>query len=200
MHTYSVYMLSIYTEVQERLRSELRSLSLDKLSIDDLDSLPYFSAVISEVMRTHTEIKALTPRLVPAGGYWIPQHISGQSTFLPAGTVVSSAREALHLNEEIFPQPLSFWPERWLESADPKLAGKAQPQEMRNHLWYFGSGTHGCVAREYALYGETKLQFYMESADAVEIKMLLAATYMEFSTSIDCPDGIAYDEYVYPPA
>lgn len=153
MHTYSVYILSIYTEVQERLQSELRSLSLDTLSLDDLDSLPFFNAVMSEVMRTHTEIKALTPRVVPDGGFWIPQHITGKSTFLPAGTVVSSAREALHLNEEVFPQPLSFWPERWLESADAKLAGKTKPQEMRNHLWYFGSGTHGCVAREYALYG-----------------------------------------------
>lgn len=38
----------------------------------------------------------------------------------------------------------------------------------------------------------------MASADSAEIKMLLAATYMEFSTSIvDYPEGIAYDEYVY---
>jgi hypothetical protein len=38
----------------------------------------------------------------------------------------------------------------------------------------------------------------MEGADVPEIKMLLAATYMEFSTTIvDCPEGIAYDEYVH---
>lgn len=156
MHTYSVYILSIYTDVQERLRSELRSLSLDTFSIDDLGSLSFFNAVVSELIRTHTEIKALTPRLVPEGGYWIPRHITGQYIFLPAGTVVSSTREALHLNEDVFPQPLSFWPERWLKSSetvDPKLAGKIQPKEMRNHLWYFGSGAYGCVAREYALYG-----------------------------------------------
>lgn len=41
-------------------------------------------------------------------------------------------------------------------------------------------------------------QFCMESADGSEIKMLLAATYMEFSTSVvDYPEGIAYDEYVH---
>ncbi|KAJ5146147.1 uncharacterized protein N7515_000711 [Penicillium bovifimosum] len=191
VHTYSVYMLSIYTDVQERIREELRSLSLDTLSIDGLDSLPFFNAVVSEIMRTHTEVKALTPRQVPDAGYLIPQHITGQSTFLPAGTVVSSTREALHSNADIFPQPLCFWPERWMgssESVNHKLAGKIQPQELRNHLWYFGSGTYGCVAREYALY---------------EIKMLLAATYMEFSTIVvDCPKGIVYDErqVLFPPA
>ncbi|KAJ5775782.1 cytochrome P450 [Penicillium nucicola] len=156
VHTYSVYILSIYTDIQERLRSELKPFSLDTLSIDDLDSLPFFNAVVCELMRTHTEVKALTPRLIPDGGYWIPRHITGQSIFLPAGTVVSSTREALHLNEEIFPQSLCFWPERWLDNkefVDPRLSGRIQPQEMRNHLWYFGSGTHGCVAREYALYG-----------------------------------------------
>ncbi|KAJ5542085.1 hypothetical protein N7535_004505 [Penicillium sp. DV-2018c] len=190
VHTYTVYMLSIYTDVQERLRAELRSLSLDTLSIDDLDSLPFFNAVVFELTRTHTEVKALTPRVVPEGGYWIPPHITGKTTFLPAGTVVSSTREALHSNEDIFPRPSCFWPERWIgssESVNSKLAGKIRPQEMINHLWYFGSGTYGCVAREYALY---------------EIKMLLAATYMEFSTTIvNCPEGIAYEErpVLFPP-
>lgn len=157
MHTYSVYILSIYHDVQDRLRSELKPLSLDTLSMEDLDSLPFFNAVVSELMRTHTEIRALTPRLVPDGGCWIPRNITGHSIFLPGGTVISSTREALHLNEVIFPRPLCFWPERWLERSEPKdtkLAGKTQQQDMRSSLWYFGSGSYSCVAREYALYGE----------------------------------------------
>jgi hypothetical protein len=162
VHTYAVYTMSLYSDIQDRLRKELSQLSLQTLSIDDLDKLPFFDAVVLELMRTHTEVKSLTPRIIPQTVFSICLKSKNNTPcILPPGTVISSTREHLHQDPAVFPQPLSFWPERWLGTSEahpqPCPVDSIKMGEMRNRLWYFGSGIHSCVARQYALYGSYRI-------------------------------------------
>jgi cytochrome P450 len=67
----------------------------------------YLEACIKENLRLHPIASEMGRRTgtewVNLGGYDLPPH-----------TVVSASYRALHRNGEFWPQPLRFWPERWL--------------------------------------------------------------------------------------
>jgi len=61
-------------------------------------------------------------------------------TFFPPGTVISCTPYSLHLNPAVFPDPLTFQPERWLEPTE----------EMVRDAIPFGLGPRQCIARNLA--------------------------------------------------
>jgi hypothetical protein len=70
---------------------------------------------------------------VPAGGW------KYKSYSFPEGTSVGISAWQLHQEESIFPNPLSFDPERWLE---PNVT-----DDMLNNFFAFGKGTRACIAQ-----------------------------------------------------
>lgn len=68
----------------------------------------YLNACIKENLRLHPIASEMGRRtgkeFVNLMGYELPPH-----------TVVSASYRNLHLNGEYWPQPMRFWPERWLE-------------------------------------------------------------------------------------
>ena len=69
--TWALYYLSLYPEMQERLRTEALNeldfpLDLNSAtSLDKIDNLPYLDAVVHEVLRLHAAFP-LTPRVAAA--------------------------------------------------------------------------------------------------------------------------------------
>lgn len=120
--------------VQEKLHRELRE-NPDK----SLDKLPYLEAVIWEGLRCFPAIPMSLPRYVPAGG----RVLDGYR--LPGGTIVSAQAYSIHrLNEDVFPAPEKFEPERWL---DPE--GDAERKRLQ---FAFAAGGRGCIGKQYVIF------------------------------------------------
>ncbi|KAK4941990.1 hypothetical protein LTR10_018171 [Elasticomyces elasticus] len=83
-------------------------------SFADKPSLPYIDAVVKEVLRW---------RPVSAGG--IPHAVTQDDEYLgyriPKGATVIGNHWSIHLDENIFPEPMRFRPERWLENPNLPL-------------------------------------------------------------------------------
>lgn len=56
---------------------------------------------------------------------------------VPRGTPMSMSAMLMHHNEEVFPQPLVFRPERWLDAGERRRAER--------FLVNFSRGTRACV-------------------------------------------------------
>jgi cytochrome P450 family 135 len=91
----------------------------------------YLDAVVKETLRLCPPVPVVVRRLL------VPMKLGGYS--LPAGTTVAPCVYLIHRNEEIYPNPRHFLPERFLE------------QPPGTYTWIpFGGGTRRCLAASYA--------------------------------------------------
>ncbi|KAJ4264776.1 hypothetical protein NW762_005019 [Fusarium torreyae] len=121
------------------------------------DELQILDAVLNEGLRCFPAIPMSLPRYVPQGG----RVIDGFS--LPEMTVVSCQAMSVHrINDDVFPDPDKFYPERWLE-----VEGDA---DRRRHQWAFSSGGRGCIGKHLAM---------------AEMKTLLRDVYSRYETEPD---------------
>jgi hypothetical protein len=133
-----------------------------------IDALPLLNAIVMETLRLHSPIPGIEPRISP--------HVPGGSTLgsysnIPGGVRVSAMPYALHRNEDVFPEPESFNPSRWL----PSHTSEEQLKEMNRWFWAFGSGGRMCIGSHLA---------------TQEIKLLVAAIYSNWTTEIVDDEGI----------
>lgn len=99
------------------------------------DELTLLDAVLNEGLRCFPAIPMSLPRYVPQGG----RVIDGFS--LPEKTVVSCQSFSVHrINDDVFPDPDKFYPERWLETE-----GDADRRRLQ---WAFSSGGRGCIGKQ----------------------------------------------------
>ncbi|KAL4743985.1 cytochrome P450 [Aspergillus similis] len=124
-----IWYLVKYPEIYTNLRTALQNNPPDS----DPLSTPYLRAVVREGLRLSWANPIRLPRSVPAGGW------KYKSYFFPAGTSVGVSAWQLHQEENVFPNPLSFSPERWLE---PNVT-----DDMLNNFFAFGKGTRACIAQ-----------------------------------------------------
>lgn len=159
--TYLAWELSRRPCAQARLRQELKALMPPSSgSLPDpkeLDRLPYMHAVVQETLRLHAAIPGPQPRVTPfpAGaelggedeGRGRASSSSSSSSFtIPPNVRVSASAHVLHRNPEVFPDPETWLPERWLE-------GEGEGERERNRwFWAFGSGGRMCVGSNLAIY------------------------------------------------
>ncbi|OIW26674.1 cytochrome P450 [Coniochaeta ligniaria NRRL 30616] len=149
--------------VQDKLFEELSTIShafdphTMTAPIADLDNLPYLEAVIKEGLRWRPPVPMTLFRTVPKGE---SKDISGWT--IPSGTVVGSQAYSLHRNPKVFDNPDVFDPDRWFTEDQEKS------RAMKAHYWPFSSGARHCLGHNIA---------------TVEMKMLIAAVYMYYTTS-----------------
>lgn len=119
-----------------KLKKELAVATPDPNSLPTLaevEKLPYLSAVIQESIRLHPGATMRGSRVSPDE----PLHyIDGHSIDwnIPPGTPVSMSATLIQTNPQIFPDPLEFRPERWLEN--PRLD---------RYLLAFSKGSRICL-------------------------------------------------------
>lgn len=101
--------------------------------------LPYLGAVIKEAMRLHPSVGLILEREVPKGG----TSVCGKH--IPAGTTIGINAWVLHRNPQVFPDPDSFIPERWLDGSTEKL------KEMEQSFFSFGAGSRTCIGKNISL-------------------------------------------------
>lgn len=154
--TYVYYELSRKPQAQKKLQEELLSLGNGVLHGSDedfpasnkIDSLPYLHAVITEVLRLHPVVGGGQPRLTPLGQVTK----IGQYPDIPGGVRVQSSALVLHQNPQVFPDPESFQPERWMPAADNEK--RPGDSDRDRWFWAFGSGSRMCVGSNLAVLGK----------------------------------------------
>ncbi|KAH7916497.1 cytochrome P450 [Hygrophoropsis aurantiaca] len=137
---YGFQHLADHPEILAKIREEqyrVRDGDLEKpMTLEIIADSPYLMAFVKESMRVKPPVTMVPYKATKA----FP--ISPDYT-VPAGSmVIPSFYNSLH-DPEVFPDPDSLTPERWL---DPESSANTNP---RNYL-VFGSGPHKCIGIEYA--------------------------------------------------
>ncbi|KAF2763202.1 cytochrome P450 [Pseudovirgaria hyperparasitica] len=169
--TYLFYELSQNLELQSRLRAELLSLPnsltftfsvpISTVKPPDpkaLDALPMLDAIIHETLRRWPSVPGAQPRVTPSPACTLAGYKN-----IPAGTRVQSYAYCLHRNADVFPDPETWRPERWLNASPTQLA------DMRRWFWAFSSGGRMCIGSNIAMFS---------------MKHIVAALYTNFRTEI----------------
>ncbi|XP_060652620.1 cytochrome P450 6a2-like isoform X2 [Drosophila nasuta] len=137
--SYALYELSQHQDIQDKLREHINSVLQQhegKLTYESIKAMDYLDQVISETLRLYTivpflERKALKDYVVPGH----PKHV------IPKGITVYIPAAAYHRDEDLYPDPMKFDPERF----------SAEQVANRNSVeWLpFGDGPRNCVGMRF---------------------------------------------------
>jgi len=133
-----VLAMVLHPEVQARAFAELdKVVGRDRLpEFTDRSCLPYIEAIIMEVLRWHPAV----PQGVP---HATEQDVIYGDYFIPKGAMILGNTWGIFHNEEDYPEPEKFKPERHL-AAD----GTVIPDPLL--VYAFGFGTRRCPGRHFA--------------------------------------------------
>lgn len=124
--------------IRDALRSELYSSSstsdADTPELRALEKLPYLTAVIMESMRLAPAMATRSARIAQDKGL-----VYGEYQ-IPAGTPVGMTVHLMHQNEDEYPEPERFLPERWMEPDPWHIGGRT--------FVPFGKGKRGCLGMQ----------------------------------------------------
>ncbi|EEA20930.1 hypothetical protein TMatcc_000933 [Talaromyces marneffei ATCC 18224] len=129
----TTYHISANPTIRLQLFNELKTAIPDPdnlPSLPELEKLPYLSAVIHEGLRlanpvTHRIIRQYPDKAFDYQGYLIPPN-----------TIVGMSPNLVHFNEDKFPEPQVFKPERWLGPDNARL---------QRYLISFSRGPRACL-------------------------------------------------------
>ncbi|KAF7919254.1 hypothetical protein EAE99_008556 [Botrytis elliptica] len=132
------------------LRDELKSVMQDRYAracLKDLEGLPFLNAVTNEGLRLSYGVSTRLPRISP---YEVMMYKDWE---IPAGTPVSMTSVHMHQNPDIFPDPLTFNPYRWLTTSCPTnnssttapLQTLTPDKTLEKYLVAFGKGSRSCA-------------------------------------------------------
>ena len=129
------YLLSQNPDAEARLHTELDSVLGDKLpTMDDLRRLEYTERVLTESMRCYPPVWVMGRRSL--GSYKVGEYT------IPAGSIVLVSQYVMHHNEQYYPEPFKFDPDRWTpenRAARPKYS-----------YFPFGGGPRLCIGEQFA--------------------------------------------------
>ena len=123
-----------------RLAAELEEAVPDVAAFppwEQLEKLPFLTAVIREALRLSYGTSQRMPRAYPNGT------LQYADWTIPKGAMLSMDNYAVSHDETIFPQSFSFRPERWLD--DPKAPDGRQ---LTRYMVSFGKGTRSCTGMQ----------------------------------------------------
>ncbi|KAK4142258.1 putative cytochrome P450 [Dichotomopilus funicola] len=125
-------------EVQARLKAELAEAMPDPGQIlpwVELEKLPYLMGVVQESLRVSYGQVQRIPRVNRLHAWKFKDWV------IPPGIPVGMDAYHMHTNPEVFPDPLAFKPERWLNDA----RGPGGRHPLTNYLVPFGRGSRVCL-------------------------------------------------------
>lgn len=112
---------------------------------ESTNHLPYMQAAIKEGIRIHPSVGLLLERHVPRGGSVIcGKHIAEE-------TIVGINAWVTQHDQDVFPNPDAFQPERWMDASEEEL------KIMEQSFFAFGAGTRTCIGRHIAVMEMAKI-------------------------------------------
>jgi len=107
----TIYLLTKWKRAGAKLRQELDEVFDDSATVlpyDSVKNLPYLRACVDEAMRMRPPLRGGLPRVTPPEGMMIGKE------WIPGGTTVSVPTYTLHHDPDLFEDPWTYKPERWL--------------------------------------------------------------------------------------
>lgn len=162
------FYLARKPEIQNRLAQEILSTFANTSEIrsgEALQSCTHLHAFIQEALRMTPPVSAEPSREVLDGGTTVDGH------FFPGGVNVSTGLYCLSYNQDIFPQPFVFRPERWMvEHSSAESVALAE-----SGLCAFSHGSRGCPGKNLAW---------------LEMKLVMAKVIFNFEIKPDATNDI----------
>ncbi|KAI2723043.1 hypothetical protein CBS147354_5529 [Penicillium roqueforti] len=104
-----LFLLLDTPHVLDRVRKELAQHMPrpdSRISLAELEAIPYFSAMITEGVRLSHVVSSCIPRYAPE------EELKYKDWTIPPGTSVMQSYYLLHTDPTIFPEPYTFEPQR----------------------------------------------------------------------------------------
>jgi cytochrome P450 len=142
-----MYCLAKHPEKLSKLRDELadalpNNSGTDVPSYQQVRDLPYLRACLDEAMRLRPSLSPGLQRETPAEGVAI------DGEWIPGNTMVSVSPFIAHRDPNVFPNPTSFVPERWLEE---------KSKDFSKYILTFSAGGRICIGKNIAYLEQTLL-------------------------------------------
>ncbi|PVG01510.1 cytochrome P450 [Serendipita vermifera] len=152
--TWGLFSLAIHKPIQDRLRQELRTISTDFPSMEELNSLPYLDAVVREILRYHSVVlgtvrAATEDDVIPLETEFIDRHGKTRNSInVRKGDSIFISIVVVNKSRSIWGEDAKeFNPDRWLS---PPKATYSIPGVWGNQLTFLG-GPRGCIGFKFAV-------------------------------------------------
>lgn len=148
------FYLLRHPHILEKIRAELSEVTTDPKQLPSwatLEKLPYLSASIMEALRLNYGSPSRLPRIATDEdlvyqGTWTPPGAPAPvdvSCVIPRGYASGMSAYIMHSDERIFPDPIRFLPERWLDENGQRTRG------LEKYLLTFSKGSRQCLGMQY---------------------------------------------------
>lgn len=136
--TITTYHLMNSPTVLKRMRDELSTVTVppgDTVAPwTSLEQLPYTTAIVKEGLRLAGGMLSRLPRIYD-------KPIQYKEWIIPAGTPIAMTPHLVLIDENIFPEPREFRPERWLD----QMAEGKTTSRLDKYMVAFGKGSRNCI-------------------------------------------------------
>ncbi|KAF0759085.1 cytochrome P450 4V2-like [Aphis craccivora] len=136
--TMTILLLGLHQDIQDHAREELYSIFGDSdrdATMEDLNAMRYLDAVIKETLRLYPSVPSFTRELNTT--------LQLKKYTIPPMTTMAIFPYILHRNENIYPKPEEFIPERFLD------------EENKSKFLFgyipFSAGARNCIGQKYAM-------------------------------------------------
>lgn len=132
-------------KILDRLKKELENANALGMSWFELEKLPYLNAVVTEAIRHTLGLSARSPRIAPDETLIYRGTFRGREIqyTIPCGTPMGMSTVITNNNEDVFPEPYAFIPERWLDIDENRR------RRMENNITSFSKGSRQCVGMKW---------------------------------------------------
>ena len=138
--TYATYCLALHPKVQQKLRSEIEEAVIGdggEIKYDTVMGLKYLDAVVNETLRRYPPVPRIEREATE------DYELKTLGINLKKGTKIRIPIYAIHHQEEFFPDPYKFDPDRFMPENKDKL--------MPYTFLPFNTGPRNCIGSRFAL-------------------------------------------------
>ncbi|KAF2201232.1 P450 family sporulation-specific N-formyltyrosine oxidase Dit2 [Delitschia confertaspora ATCC 74209] len=145
------WQLGVDQDIQSKLRAEVLATGTTEPTEALLNSLPYLTSVIIELLRVYPPVSQLINRVSLVPSTLISPHGPNSNLNLPAGTWVGWNAPGVHSSPEVWgPTAREFIPERWGTTPE-EIMGKFRKETVKGNFIAFNSHSRKCLGQGYAL-------------------------------------------------
>ncbi|KAK4651943.1 hypothetical protein QC762_606940 [Podospora pseudocomata] len=163
-------------ETYRKLMDDLQGLTPTNIKWAELEQRPYLWAIVHESLRMMPGVSHRSARIARTEDLVYRTRDGKTEWVIPRGTPIGMTSMINHFDEELFPNPHSFSPERWLIDGKPNY-------KLQKFLIAFGKGSRSCIGESLA-YCEVYLMTALIAMRIIPRAKLVNTTY---------EDNVKYD-------
>jgi tryprostatin B 6-hydroxylase len=159
------YNLAKSPEQVEKIRQELRPLTIGEWSDKDIQHADYLNGAINEALRLHPPVPSGLYRKTPPEGLHVGE------VYIPGGVTFFTPQYSMGRDEDIYADAKAFVPERWY----------SKPEMIKHPDAFapFSMGPFGCIGKKRKLLAPRQ-------------RLIEPPPPMPLLTGLSCMYGVAY--------